>query len=256
MHARAADIIARLGLAPHPERGFFVESYRAPVARDRRQPSRRTRRRHRDLLPDHRRRARDLPASLAVRRGLSPLRRGAAGHPAPASRRQLRRTAPGHGPGGGRAPAGRDPGRHVVGTELAAGAPFCLVGCTVAPGFDFADFELSEGPELAARYPAVADRIARMVRAPAHVTPTCSDCTNLTDCRAPAGRSPLKSSSARRSQLAAVVVLAGPAAAAPTPCSWRSSASSSRRSPSTTPRPTVAPDRLHSSRGWASRCAR
>ncbi|MBC8132332.1 MAG: cupin domain-containing protein, partial [Deltaproteobacteria bacterium] len=50
------------------------------------------------------------------------------------------------------------------GTELVAGSAHCLVGCTVAPGFDFADFELAEGPELAARYPAVADRIARMSR--------------------------------------------------------------------------------------------
>ncbi|MEO5769027.1 MAG: cupin domain-containing protein, partial [Polyangia bacterium] len=50
------------------------------------------------------------------------------------------------------------------GTELAAGASHCLVGCTVAPGFDFTDFELAAGPELAARYPALADRIARMSR--------------------------------------------------------------------------------------------
>ena len=52
------------------------------------------------------------------------------------------------------------------GTELATGAPFCLVGCTVAPGFDFADFELADGPDLAVRYPAAADRIARMYREP------------------------------------------------------------------------------------------
>ena len=50
------------------------------------------------------------------------------------------------------------------GTELRQGAPYCLVGCTVAPGFDFADFELAQGPELEARYPAAADRIRRMSR--------------------------------------------------------------------------------------------
>ena len=48
--------------------------------------------------------------------------------------------------------------------ELADGASHCLIGCTVAPGFEFADFELSAGPELAARYPAHAARIARMTR--------------------------------------------------------------------------------------------
>ena len=50
------------------------------------------------------------------------------------------------------------------GTELGAGASHCLVGCTVAPGFEFADFELAQGPELEARYPAAADRIRRMSR--------------------------------------------------------------------------------------------
>ena len=50
------------------------------------------------------------------------------------------------------------------GTELREGASHCLAGCTVAPGFDFADFELAEGPELEARYPAAADRIRRMSR--------------------------------------------------------------------------------------------
>jgi hypothetical protein len=50
--------------------------------------------------------------------------------------------------------------------ELAASAPHALFGCTVAPGFDFADFDLAEGPELAARYPGAAERIARMSRAP------------------------------------------------------------------------------------------
>ena len=50
------------------------------------------------------------------------------------------------------------------GTELRAGASHCLVGCTVAPGFDFADFELAQGRELESRYPDAADRIRRMSR--------------------------------------------------------------------------------------------
>jgi predicted cupin superfamily sugar epimerase len=41
---------------------------------------------------------------------------------------------------------------------------FGLMGCTVAPGFEFADFELAEGPELAVMYPTMAGRIARMSR--------------------------------------------------------------------------------------------
>ena len=50
------------------------------------------------------------------------------------------------------------------GTALVVGASQCLVGCTVAPGFDFADFELAAGPDLAARYPEAAARIQRMTR--------------------------------------------------------------------------------------------
>jgi predicted cupin superfamily sugar epimerase len=49
--------------------------------------------------------------------------------------------------------------------ELALEATHCLFGCTVAPGFDFADFELAQGPELGARFPAHAARIGRMTRA-------------------------------------------------------------------------------------------
>ena len=50
------------------------------------------------------------------------------------------------------------------GTELRPGASHCLVGCTVAPGFEFADFELAQGPELEGRYPEAAARIRRMSR--------------------------------------------------------------------------------------------
>jgi uncharacterized protein len=50
------------------------------------------------------------------------------------------------------------------GTELAAGAAFCLIGCSVAPGFDFADFELADAAALAKRYPERRERIWRMRR--------------------------------------------------------------------------------------------
>lgn len=43
-------------------------------------------------------------------------------------------------------------------------ASFALVGCTVAPGFDFEDFELARREDLAARYPQHRDLIARLTR--------------------------------------------------------------------------------------------
>jgi uncharacterized protein len=40
------------------------------------------------------------------------------------------------------------------GSRVSTGGAFSLVGCTVAPGFDFADFELATREKLSARYPA------------------------------------------------------------------------------------------------------
>jgi hypothetical protein len=45
--------------------------------------------------------------------------------------------------------------------EAAADGPYGLVGCTVAPGFEFADFELAERDALIAEYPAHAEFIRR-----------------------------------------------------------------------------------------------
>lgn len=39
------------------------------------------------------------------------------------------------------------------GSKPTAGASYSLVGCTVAPGFDFADFELAQRDTLLAKYP-------------------------------------------------------------------------------------------------------
>jgi hypothetical protein len=40
---------------------------------------------------------------------------------------------------------------------------FSLVGCTVAPGFDFEDFELA-GPELARQFPQHSELISKLIR--------------------------------------------------------------------------------------------
>ena len=43
-------------------------------------------------------------------------------------------------------------------------AGYSLVGCTVSPGFDFADFELAEEEELLTGWPAHADLISSLCR--------------------------------------------------------------------------------------------
>jgi predicted cupin superfamily sugar epimerase len=50
------------------------------------------------------------------------------------------------------------------GASVERPASFALVGCTVAPGFDFADFEQGERADLLARYPrhrAIVERLTR-----------------------------------------------------------------------------------------------
>ena len=166
MSDRAEKLIDRLGLVPHPERGFYVETYRAPLVVGglphgepraastaiyflvtRAQP---TTYLHR-LLSDeifHLYEGGPLEVLLLAASGGGEVRRLG-----------LDVTA-------GERPQLVIPAGTWFAAELVAGASHCLIGCTVAPGFDFADFELAAGPELAAAFPAHAERIARMTRPP------------------------------------------------------------------------------------------
>ena len=49
-------------------------------------------------------------------------------------------------------------------SEVRAGQSWALVGCTVSPGFDFADFELAKRDELVRRYPQHREVIERLTR--------------------------------------------------------------------------------------------
>jgi predicted cupin superfamily sugar epimerase len=162
---RPAELIARLGLVAHPERGFYAETYRAPL----------------EILaglPHGGARAastaiyflvtREQPVTFLHRLKSDELFHLYEGGPLEVlllrddGRAEVARL-------GLDLAAGERPQLVIAaGTwfavELAGGASHCLFGCTVAPGFDFADFELAAGPELAARHPAHAARIARMTR--------------------------------------------------------------------------------------------
>lgn len=156
--------MARLNLAPHPERGYFVETYRASTAVT-------------AATHDGPRAAATAIYFLIVADApttfLHRLLSDETFHLYEGGPLDLLLLAPDGGAAvkrlglnlvAGERPQLTVPAGTWFGTELAPGASHCLVGCTVAPGFEFADFELAEGPELAARYPAVADRIARMSR--------------------------------------------------------------------------------------------
>jgi predicted cupin superfamily sugar epimerase len=48
------------------------------------------------------------------------------------------------------------PASHWFGARVSQGGEYTLSSCTVAPGFDFKDFELGNRPELSASFPACA----------------------------------------------------------------------------------------------------
>jgi len=164
---RAQELIDRLGLIPHPERGYYVETYRAPLMVG--------------GVPHGGPRAASTAIYFLVTRAqpttyLHRLRSDELFHlyeGGPLDVLLLGATGGGEVRRLGLVVAAGERPQLVIaaGTwfavELVPEASHCLFGCTVAPGFDFADFELAEGPELAAAFPAHAGAIARMSRPPA-----------------------------------------------------------------------------------------
>lgn len=61
------------------------------------------------------------------------------------------------------------PANHWFAAERVPSGPedFALLGCTVAPGFEFSEFELAEVTDLAARFPAHSRMIHGLARDPA-----------------------------------------------------------------------------------------
>ena len=163
-------IVRLLELAPHPEGGFYRETYRAEA-----------------VLPQAAlgpRFAGDRAASTAIyflvpRGSFSALHRIAsdevwhhyAGAPLevvsilPDGRREDLRL--GTDLAAGERPQGVVRAGAWFGSRVPDGAtePWSLVGCTVAPGFDFADFELADRATLLARFPAHAALVVALTRA-------------------------------------------------------------------------------------------
>lgn len=53
---------------------------------------------------------------------------------------------------------------HWFGSRVKQGGEFSLVGCTVAPGFDFRDFEMADRNEILQLFPEHKDLIIEMTR--------------------------------------------------------------------------------------------
>jgi uncharacterized protein len=56
------------------------------------------------------------------------------------------------------------PHRWWQGSRLVEGGEYALLGCTVSPGFEFADFELGTRQALQSQYPGAAHTIGRLTR--------------------------------------------------------------------------------------------
>jgi predicted cupin superfamily sugar epimerase len=150
-----AELIATLALRPHPEGGFFAETYRsAGRAGDRNlstaiyflltaeNPSRM----HRVASDEIWHFYRGDPLEM--------LQLG------PNDSSGLIRIGPDLATG--QRPQVLVPGGVWQGVRVAAGGRYALVGATVTPGFDFADFELGDRSSLVARYPQWASLLAAL----------------------------------------------------------------------------------------------
>ncbi len=56
------------------------------------------------------------------------------------------------------------PAGNWFGSRVKKGGSFSLVGCTVAPGFDFKDFEMAKRDELLKEFPGHANIIGELTR--------------------------------------------------------------------------------------------
>lgn len=144
-------MVRRLGLRPHPEGGFYAETFRSPL---------------RLTLSDGRVRR----ASTAIHYLLPPdawstwhrVRADEVWHHYDGAALRLYRL------GLGEVRLARDTPQAVVpagvwqAAEPVGGAVLC--GCTVAPGFEFDDFELGDVPALVREFPADAVLIRRLAR--------------------------------------------------------------------------------------------
>jgi len=156
-------IVDRFNLIPHPEGGFFREVYRSAVAIDHPGIDTGTTRRRSGsthiyfLLSGN-----DFSAFHRVRWSDEIWHLYAGGplelHTFDAVHRYEKHILTNDLARG--EPAHVVPADHWQAARLAAGGSWAFCGCTVAPGFDFADFEMPPASELIATHPA-HERIIR-----------------------------------------------------------------------------------------------
>ena len=163
MGLTARDLIERLGLRPHPEGGFFAETFRSNV---------------RVSTGAGERCAGTAILYLITPESFSTLHRVAAdevfhfylGDPLEMLQfdeaGRVERCVLGSDLTLGMRPQVVVPAGTWQGTRLSRGGAFALLGATVAPGFEFADFESGERAALTRHFPHLSSEIARLTREP------------------------------------------------------------------------------------------
>jgi predicted cupin superfamily sugar epimerase len=145
------DIVRRLGLRPHPEGGFYGETFRSPIT---------------VRLPDGRVRSASTAIHYLLPAGAwSTWHRVAADevwHHYDGAPLHLYRLGLGHVRLDRGTPQAVVPAGIWQAAEPERGA--VLSGCTVAPGFEFDDFEIGTTDALIAEFPAEATLIRRLAR--------------------------------------------------------------------------------------------
>lgn len=167
----AAEVIEKLGLIPHPEEGgYFRETYRAAgelpagsLGDAYQGPRRHSTAIYYLLTPETRSELHILPTDEVFH--------FYAGDPVEQLRLHLDGGAEvvvlGNDLAAGQVPQSVVPGGVMQGAHLAPGGAWALMGCTVAPGFEYADYTPGDRATLTAAHPEHAARIARLTREPA-----------------------------------------------------------------------------------------
>lgn len=155
MPSDAAELAARLDLAPHPEGGWYRETHRSPAEVG---------------TPEGPRSAITSILFLLEHPGVSHLHRidaeelwywhGGADLLIQEIKPDGARFEHRLGPGGSFQAA--IPAGSWFGAELAEPGTWALVGCAVAPGFSFAGFELGSREDLLRRFPDQTDLVTRL----------------------------------------------------------------------------------------------
>ena len=166
MTATAQSYIQALQMQPHPEGGFFSESYRSEQTMEAPAPGGGTRQRNVSTAIYFLLEAGNFSAFHRIRsdeiwhfyagQALEVLELLPSG--------ELCCTRLGPDIADGELPQYVVPANTWFASRVADGGTFSLVGCTVAPGFDFADFRLARREDLLASFPQHRQVITELTR--------------------------------------------------------------------------------------------